>query len=208
MTCLEVSNTWNELLISDIFDRESELMLIKKKKNVEMLFQGSRNGNVEQVRNVLSLGLYTNYRNEVGRTPLECAAYYGQPDVVRVLLDAGADPNEVLCYNGESPLCLAAIYGHSDVVKLLLDIGVDPNEALGYKRKYTLYHAAISLDTLMWSSNCLMQEQIKIWDTMVEIIHLVWLPWMDAQMWSKCSLMQEQIQIRQMVIEKLHFVVL
>lgn len=72
-----------------------------------------------------------------GWTPLTAACYYGYPDVVRLLLQNGADPN-VHDLNGGTPLMKAvtlgtyenksAILAHkADIVQLLLAAGADPN---------------------------------------------------------------------------------
>jgi len=63
-----------------------------------------------------------------GSTPLYTAAVQGEAEIVRMLLEAGADPNQES--TGESdgtPLCGAASWGFADVVRLLLRYGADPN---------------------------------------------------------------------------------
>lgn len=58
---------------------------------------------------------------------LRFASVSGSPDVVRLLIEQGADPNGVdqdKCF----PLALAVRHGHAEAVKVLLDAGADPTE--------------------------------------------------------------------------------
>lgn len=59
-------------------------------------------------------------------TPLCAAACWGYSDVVRALLEHGADPNQS---EDEwwTPLRWAAAHGHENVARLLLDAGADPD---------------------------------------------------------------------------------
>jgi hypothetical protein len=54
------------------------------------------------------------------------AAHRGHTELVRFLLDRGADIED-RWVEGESPLMVAAWHGHLDTVQLLLDRGADPN---------------------------------------------------------------------------------
>jgi ankyrin repeat protein len=58
-------------------------------------------------------------------TALHLAALAGHLDVVKSLLDAGADPNAREAGDNASPLHLAAIHGHLEVMRVLLDAGAD-----------------------------------------------------------------------------------
>jgi ankyrin repeat protein len=62
-----------------------------------------------------------------GMTALHYAAREGDVDAVRLLLDAGADVNEVTAGDHSSPLLVAAINGNYDLAMMLLDRGADPN---------------------------------------------------------------------------------
>lgn len=65
-----------------------------------------------------------------GDTPLHIAASRGDLGFVRMLLDAGADPN-ALNRNGVSPLTSACPLGAEDVVEALLAAGANPNGVEG-----------------------------------------------------------------------------
>lgn len=57
---------------------------------------------------------------------LALAAQHGHAEIVRVLLDAGEDPNRynpVGCHAHSTPLHQAALAGHADVVRLLVERG-------------------------------------------------------------------------------------
>ena len=74
-----------------------------------------------------------------GSTPLLFTARNGDVESARVLLAAGADPNDALP-DATSALVLAAHSGQGSVAALLLDKGADPN---AFGTGYSALHAAI-----------------------------------------------------------------
>ena len=59
--------------------------------------------------------------DRIGVNPLTIAISNGHKDVVSLLLDGGADADDI-DYDGDTALITAATrHGHSDVVSLLLD---------------------------------------------------------------------------------------
>jgi ankyrin repeat protein len=68
--------------------------------------------------------------NQGGVTALHYAARQGYREAAQVLVDAGADVNQ-LSGDQSSPLLVAAINGHFDLAKFLLDNGANPRLASG-----------------------------------------------------------------------------
>ena len=68
------------------------------------------------------------YHDLIDQTPLIIAAFNGCTDIVRMLLDAGANI-EHKNDQGENALISAVQEGHIDTVKLLLDAGADVNQS-------------------------------------------------------------------------------
>lgn len=68
-------------------------------------------------------GALVNARNALGMTALLLSAMGDDPEIVRFLLDHGADPN----LPGQPVLHVAASRGNAQIVNLLLKAGADPN---------------------------------------------------------------------------------
>jgi ankyrin repeat protein len=60
------------------------------------------------------------HRDVIGRTPLHCAAASGRTEVVRLLLERGADPH-VRGKDGKTPSEWGSERGHHEIVQLLSD---------------------------------------------------------------------------------------
>ena len=78
-------------------------------------------GDVREVEELLPQA-DINARNEHGMTALMRAAYHGRVEIVRVLLEHGADPN-VARNDDFTALSLAAFFGHSEIVEMLVAHG-------------------------------------------------------------------------------------
>ena len=63
-----------------------------------------------------------------GATAIAFAADFGRTEAVRILLQAGADPN-ALNSNGSSPALGAAFFGRPECLRILLEAGADPTIA-------------------------------------------------------------------------------
>lgn len=86
----------------------------------------SRDASAEEIQNLLSGGADIHERNETGSTPLHLAVFSGSEEIVRMLLDAGANPN-AQDLKGVTPLNTARSFnGLEEISKILLGAGADP----------------------------------------------------------------------------------
>ncbi len=92
-------------------------------------------GDIERVREILDAepalaNAVPAYNNWYTGFPLKCAAQKGYSEIARLLLENGADPNQM--ERGLAPWGSALYYavgaGHSDLVMLLLEHGANPNQ--------------------------------------------------------------------------------
>lgn len=91
------------------------------------LIHAAREGLVDDVRRLLAAGARPTYR--LRDTALTTAALNGQVEVMKVLLEGGADPNQLESGGPKGdfgPLSRAVYSGHREAVKLLLEAGADP----------------------------------------------------------------------------------
>ena len=99
----------------------------KKQPKAQNIWVAAMEGNLPVLKAYLSGDRnLLNGRNESGLTPLHLAAWKGHADVVKFLLDQGADPN-VVENSGDTPLHYAASWGFVDCARLLLSRGAEVN---------------------------------------------------------------------------------
>ncbi|MFJ8780954.1 ankyrin repeat domain-containing protein [Streptomyces sp. NPDC102476] len=90
----------------------------------EQLTRAAKVGDAAAVARVLSEGAEVDTPNAARRTALDLAAGEGHAEIVRLLLAAGADPQQQTGeYDETTPLCQAAMHGHTEAVRALLGAG-------------------------------------------------------------------------------------
>lgn len=96
----------------------------------ETLRAAASHGDVAVVGELLAQGVDVDDASEYGATALVLAALNGHAEVVRALLDAGADPDIVDTFYGRSPMGWATLGGFQEVVLMLFVAGSADFEVL------------------------------------------------------------------------------
>jgi ankyrin repeat protein len=86
-------------------------------------------GDLERVREFVEKDprLANDASSPDGFAPLELAAHFGRPDIVRYLLAQGADVNFAAAETGFTALTAAVAGGHPEIVRMLIEAGADVN---------------------------------------------------------------------------------
>ncbi|CAE7948602.1 ZDHHC13, partial [Symbiodinium sp. KB8] len=101
-------------------------------ENPRELMTAVKEGNECEVRRALEKGIDPNIEELLSEhdfqafTPLYCAALSGRLDLVKLLLDAGADKDQG---GFSTPLVVASQKGHLDIVEYLIEAGADTQKA-------------------------------------------------------------------------------
>ena len=92
------------------------------------IWQAATTSNTAAIQQHIAAGSDLNAREEIGgSTPLILAAIFGQPDIAKALIDAGADL-EVRNNSGGTALHLASFFCQPEVVEILLQAGADTSK--------------------------------------------------------------------------------
>jgi ankyrin repeat protein len=93
---------------------------------LQATFDHARNGDLARLVEHLDLGVPVNLTNAAGDTLLILAAYHLHAELVRTLLQRGADHARVND-KGQTALAAAVFRRHRGIVTELLDAGADPD---------------------------------------------------------------------------------
>ncbi|XP_048251277.1 ankyrin repeat domain-containing protein 50-like [Haliotis rufescens] len=107
----------------------------------EGLHDASRDGNLEEVKRLLSLGVDVNCTGGGSWTPVMEAAGGGHRDVVELLVSKGADVSLVDEY-GDNILHYACMGGHFETVKFVLSLHVVDINSRGWRSMTPVMRAA------------------------------------------------------------------
>lgn len=93
------------------------------------LYEAAKDGDLEQVKELVQAGANPSAKVEGDGSPLIGAARSRRTEITRYLLDQGADPNGAVAGDG-SPLIAAAQAGSLATTQMLVDAGADVNLAV------------------------------------------------------------------------------
>jgi ankyrin repeat protein len=111
-------------------------------RDLPSLTWAALDGQKDLVKRLLGEGQNVNQLDQRGWTPLMAAADEGHIDIVRLLIDWGADINAKRKDDGYTALMIASYKGRADIVKLLIECGakVDARDSRDHS---ALFHAVV-----------------------------------------------------------------
>jgi ankyrin repeat protein len=95
--------------------------------NDERLWRAAASGDLEGVKSAIGQGAHVDYKGRAGFTPLNAAARQGNLEVVKYLVEHGADIDKSDNNRDKTPLLAASFKGHFDIVKYLVEKGAKVN---------------------------------------------------------------------------------
>eukprot|EP00899_Mesostigma_viride_P024817 jgi/Mesvir1/551/Mv11404-RA.1 len=102
------------------------------------LFLAARTGRLDVVKHFVLFGVDLNERDKKGDTVLHIAVEYGHTEVVRFLLEAGANVKATRSITSHTALHTAAAKGDVDLVRVLLAGGADVNATASLSKQTAL----------------------------------------------------------------------
>ncbi|MCF6138279.1 M48 family metallopeptidase [Pseudalkalibacillus berkeleyi] len=100
-------------------------------------------GDSAKVISLIEKGTDIQLEDSQGLTPLHWAVQDGNEDMVKILINSGADPNVEDFYFGLTPMMSAAEFGNSNIIKMLIEAYGDLN-GKDYEGMNALFYAVFS----------------------------------------------------------------
>lgn len=130
------------------------------------LVEAIEDGDLNEVKALIKKGADVNseliWNEESGETPLMVASTYGLIDIVRVLLENGADVDTITWYGDSTALNYAAANGHTGVVSLLIEHGatdpslVDAVKSGDIEKVHTLIKNGADINSKVYNATALL----------------------------------------------------
>lgn len=115
-----LGNLWLSLTLGQVAPNPTEI------NAYQGLLAVVAEGNLEQVKELISAGANLEERDAHERTPLLVATHLSHDEVAKVLLEAGANPN-ALDQQRYDLITIAAVNNDVEMIKVGLEYGVDPS---------------------------------------------------------------------------------
>ncbi|KAK7751815.1 hypothetical protein SLS62_006301 [Diatrype stigma] len=122
---IQLDNPSGLKYVSDRFPRSSAFILRGR-----ILFAALLSREGKCARFLIKAGAPVHYTDQDGTTSLIRATAFSSTTLARMLLERGADPNEI-SHQNHSPLSFPIIQGNVRMIRLLLDHGVDIHRRVG-----------------------------------------------------------------------------
>jgi ankyrin repeat protein len=122
-----IFNDWKESILSKQIERMPSL---SEEETSNWLCEAAYSNDEQSVFLLTDIGInfkQTGIKGVKGFTPLHFACQNGHEEIVKILIDKGADVNQAT-EKGFTPFYIACQNGHEEIVKLLIDMGADVSQ--------------------------------------------------------------------------------
>lgn len=160
-----IRNHWQQtaLELAQLDDLEVIARLIEARNDADAeqvdalrLLAAVKAGDINEVRRLIAAGAAVNERAPLvgdlddNYTPLGVAAREGHGDIVRVLLDAGADVNRMVALMGGTAVHEASYFGHADIIRMLTQKPGRPGAQVAELDAQGAYNGFTALHDAVW----------------------------------------------------------
>ncbi len=125
---------WGTVAVAGTALAYSTWIVSKQRALYNNLFKAIREKNAAKVQQILESGAKINRIGWEGRTALMLATSDGNSEIVSLLINKGADLNQLNNIFGWTALIKAASDGNSEIITLLVDSGADLNQPSKWDR--------------------------------------------------------------------------